>query len=112
LLDSTVHSVIQRRVHGRGEDGDLFGEIAAAVRDVPGRERERRRRVARMEDARIDDTHPPTGLRIRLLEERPPRAARVMLDAERYGVIDAELSRMRRSMHEHLIDAFRARLYA
>jgi Zn-dependent protease with chaperone function len=112
LLAPTVDSVVKRRMHGSNADGDLFDEIGAAVDGIPERERERRRRVARLEDARLDATHPPTGLRIRLLEERPRRESRVASDAARRAAIDAELVRFRRRFEERLVEAHRDRLYA
>jgi hypothetical protein len=68
-------------------------------RRVPERELERRRRAARLGHARLDVTHPPTGLRIRLLESRPRAAARVRLDLEDVAAIDRELEPFRRSVH-------------
>jgi Zn-dependent protease with chaperone function len=112
LLASTVDGVVNRRMHARDEGGDLFDEIAAAVDGVPERERDRRRRVARLEDARLNVTHPPSGLRIRLLEERPRREGRVSANAARRATVDGELARFRRRFQEQLVEAHRDRLYA
>jgi len=112
LLAPTVDGVVQRRMHSSNGDGDLFDEIEAAVESIPERERERRRRVARLEDARLDATHPPTGLRIRLLEERPRREPRVAADVARRAAVDAELAHFRRQFQERLVEAHRDRLYA
>ena len=50
LLDSTFRSVIQRGAYGgRATERDAFEELVAAFAAVPERERERRRRVARLE---------------------------------------------------------------
>src|SRR5207253_6289128 len=90
LLDSTVANVVQRVAQGRGAP-DLFCELERALEDVPPHEREQRRRSARLEETRLEATHPPTGQRIRLLEERPAATGRVTLDADRNARIDAEL---------------------
>ncbi|HEY2937373.1 MAG TPA: M48 family metallopeptidase [Gaiellaceae bacterium] len=112
LLAPTVDGVVQRRMHASNGDGDLFDEIEAAVDGIPERERERRRRVARLEDARLDATHPPTGLRLRLLEERPRPEPRVAADVARRTAVDAELAHFKRQFQERLVEAHRDRLYA
>jgi Zn-dependent protease with chaperone function len=111
LLEPTVRSVAQRLVHDRDSDADVFDEITRAVAIVPERERERRRRVARLESARLDATHPPTGLRIRLLEDRPNQTAQLTLSPIEAAAIDQELRRFRGAFHDNLLDAYRDKLY-
>ena len=75
------------------------------------RERERRRRIARLEDSRLDATHPPTASRIAVLEGRPFNEARVVLAADASARIDEELARYRKEITSRLIDEHRDRLY-
>ena len=112
LLTGFVDGVARRVAIGRAQDVDVFGEISRAVAEVPPRERERRRRAARLEHARLDVTHPPTGLRIHLLEERPAAAGDIHLDAAGAAAIDGEVGRFKRPLQAQLLDAQRDRLYA
>jgi len=64
-----------------------------------------------LEESRLSDTHPPTGMRIRLLEQRPPQAPEVTLDRERSDQIDAELRRLRSPLGERLVELHKASLY-
>jgi Zn-dependent protease with chaperone function len=92
-------------------DGDLFVELARELAAVPEYERERRRRVARLAEARLSDTHPPTAMRIRLLEEHGVRTAVVELDDARSAAIDDELRFLQRALVRKAHDAYRDRLY-
>jgi hypothetical protein len=78
---------------------------------VPDRERERRRRVARREDARLGETHPPSGKRIELLERRPRVAPAVVLDATRSTAIDLELATRRTAAGRQLLEEYREAIY-
>jgi hypothetical protein len=66
--------------------------------------------VARLETARLAATHPPTALRIRVLESRPAEEPRVVLDAERSAAIDAELAVFHREIEERMLDDYRAKI--
>jgi Zn-dependent protease with chaperone function len=113
LLGRVVEEPARRRaVTGVRDAAGLLDEARAAVVAVPERERERRRRVARLEGTRLLDTHPPSGLRIALLEQRPHRPARVTLDAAASERIDAELSVHVPEVERRLLDACAGRLYA
>jgi Zn-dependent protease with chaperone function len=94
-----------------GAEGDLFSVASAKFAAVPERERERRRRVARLEETRLDDSHPPTAFRIRMLEERPRQEPKVVLGDERSAAIDRELARFRPAFQERLIEDYRDSLY-
>ncbi len=100
-------------VHHAARDGaDALLERALRELDaVPERERERRRRVARLESARLDATHPPTAFRIELVEARGKQEPKVILDPGRSAAIDAELQPRRRAVEQTLVDEYRASLY-
>ena len=90
---------------------DAFDELNAAIVEVPARERERRRRIARLEEARLDDTHPPTARRIELLERRPRQAGRVVAGDDRAAAVDEELRRLRPCLQARLVDDYRDALF-
>ena len=112
LLSPTVRFAVQRTAHDRSNRTDLFELLAATIALVPGRELERRRRVARLENARLSSTHPPTAKRIVLLEERASREPRVICTPEASAAIDEETSGLRKSVQIELVDAYRDSLYA
>jgi Zn-dependent protease with chaperone function len=107
LLDSTFRGVVQRAARS---ESDLFDELRLAVERVPERERLRRRRVARLESARLDASHPPTAKRIALLEQRPHVAGNGHNPPAQ--IIDEELRPLRAALQERIIDAYRASVHA
>lgn len=112
LLGSAVSGLVKFGADPASKPStDLFEQIRAHMALVPDRERERRRRVARLEDARLDVTHPPTGLRIRLLEERPVDEPAVSLSQAGSDSIDFELAPLRPALQERLLDEYRDSLY-
>ena len=111
LLASTFAGVVQRLAHDGARPHDLVAEISAAFGAVPPREVERRRRAARLEEARLDVTHPPTGMRIALLESRPENAALVDLSEAASAAIDEELRPYAAQAQRRLMDEYRASLY-
>jgi Zn-dependent protease with chaperone function len=109
LLASTFQLAVQQAAHENATD--VLDRVRQSLRRVPDRERERRRRVARLEQTRLDDTHPPTGMRIALIEGRPPQQPRVVLNEARSRRIDAELEPLVNRVDRELLDAYRSRLY-
>ena len=67
--------------------------------------------MARLENARLGETHPPTGKRITLLESRPRTEPVVTLDAERSAAIDDELAPLRPALERTLVDEYRDSLF-
>jgi hypothetical protein len=111
LFETSLETEVQRASREGGENVDVFDELRHAVRAAPAREIERRRRVARLAESRLDDTHPPSGMRIELLERRPHETGMVMLSAEDSAVIDDELRPLRAELQRLLVDEFRSSLY-
>jgi Zn-dependent protease with chaperone function len=104
----------QHAVQRAALDDDALGaldRVRAALDTVPARERERRRRIARLEHARLEDTHPPTGMRLALLEARPPLPPIVTLDRVASERIDAELAPLAPAAGRELVDRYRASLH-
>ena len=110
LLESVFELAVQRAAQSSGEP-DLFDSLAQAVRAVPAREIERRRRVARLADSRLDATHPPTGSRIELLEGRPKETGTLFLSEQKASAIDSELRPSFKAMQRSLVDDFRSSIH-
>ena len=89
-LDATVELVTQRTV-ATSTQATLFADLRQRVAALPSRELERLRRVARLEESRLDATHPPTGLHIALLEARPVQAPTLSLSALQGRALQEEL---------------------
>ncbi|MDX6555661.1 MAG: hypothetical protein QOD86_1856 [Miltoncostaeaceae bacterium] len=111
LLLTPLWSAVVRGATVRREDVDLFARLREAFENVPERERERRRRVARLEDTRLDLTHPPSGARIELLEARPPRPEVITLSAYDSAAIDEELRPLRPALAATALDESAGLLY-
>jgi Zn-dependent protease with chaperone function len=111
LLLGSVHALaLQRAAHGAGADG-LFAALRDAFESVPEREQARRRAVARREGTRLDATHPPTGMRIALLERGPAQPPRVILDGARASRLEAEIATLEPQLAAEMIDRERGRHY-
>lgn len=87
-----------------GETADPIGQIVAKVRTMPERERERIRRLERLEGSRLDATHPPTLYRIEVIEAQPDPSPLLVLSHGESTAIDAELERFREPMGRRLVD--------
>lgn len=111
LLASTFMLAVQQAAHADA-DVDVLGHATEALRAVPDRERERRRRVARLEHVRLNDTHPPTGMRIAMLEGRPVQQPAVTLNSAWSARIEAELEPMHERIGREVLDAYRGSLYS
>ncbi len=91
LARSAVETAVTRAAL-RGDRPDpwaVAGESLAAI-DAAGRAS--RRTAAERERARVDDSHPQTWMRLRLVDERPWVSAGVVLDLGTRRAIDAELA--------------------
>lgn len=72
-------------------DETLWPRLAEHLASVPPRERERLRRVSALDWHQQDSTHPPTHLRIELLDRRGPSVAKVVLDERTESAVEREL---------------------
>jgi Zn-dependent protease with chaperone function len=108
LLAGVLDATLQRHDFGPRVDGrEAIALLRSAVRDVPERERERRRRVARMEGVRAGATHPPTGRRIEVVQRRPPQRAAIVLDGVRAAAVARELSAHEGELGRELVERWR-----
>lgn len=106
MLESTFRGTVQHA--SRRRDSDLFAELATVAASIPERERLRRHRVARLEEARLNATHPPTARRIDLLERRRHREPELSPELTDF---DAELAHRRADLQSTLVDRYRAAVY-
>lgn len=70
---------------------DMWAMVSADMAALSQEDVLRRRSAPPMQASRIDDSHPATPLRIRLLASRPAESAAVVMDAEMQAAVDAEL---------------------
>ena len=91
LIDDALETVIRReaRAKGSGAAWRSAAEIARAnlAAAVPSL-----RQLSRRDETSLFATHPPTGLRARMLETRPQHAAGVVLTEQQAERIDREIA--------------------
>jgi Zn-dependent protease with chaperone function len=75
----------------RDPSADIWVAEKDYLADLPETERQRIRRNAERAFHRTDDSHPPTQLRIDLLDSRPEPAPLLALDEKLERLVDAEL---------------------
>ena len=91
LAGNSVQVAITRAA-ARADRPDVWQTVREQIDATPLTEIERRRRAAELERSRIDDTHPRTALRIRLIQLRPALEPAVFRDPGAWARIDAEMS--------------------
>lgn len=89
LAPSCAFALERARV--RGETVDSWALLRSHLQGMPARERERVRRVAARQGTSVDDTHPPTPLRLDMLRRGPRLTAEVVMGAGEAEAIDAEI---------------------
>jgi heat shock protein HtpX len=93
------------------ENQDLFAEVRKSVAAVPARELERIRRIEQKGNSRLDTSHPPTALRVKLLKAHPVAEPQVVITQADYDQIERELAVARERVQEKLVNAYRRSLY-
>jgi Zn-dependent protease with chaperone function len=104
------HAVAVRR-HALNTGGEFWNDRREALAGLPEPERERRRRLAARQRVCVDDSHPPTHLRIAALRGRPDAEPRVRLEADEEQRIQAELAPDYARIAKELRESARAALY-
>jgi Zn-dependent protease with chaperone function len=90
--------------------GDLLAESGVRVSATPDREIRRMRRVSRLRMSRADGSHPPTALRIDLIEAGPRRPPLVTVSEADMRGIDAELAPMLERVVPAIATRYRGRI--
>lgn len=91
LPDNSVNTAITRAA-ARPDRPDVWQTVREQIDSTPPIEVERRRRTAVLERSRMDQSHPGTALRIRLIQSRPQLEPAVRRDSGAWGRTDAEMS--------------------
>ncbi|WP_110513999.1 M48 family metallopeptidase [Herpetosiphon llansteffanensis] len=89
-LDDSCHLAIQRAVLSPAKP-HILQSMAEHVATIPAHERERLRRVARLEGSLLDASHPPTAHRIEFLSTIAPRQALIQAEPTAMSSITNEL---------------------
>jgi Zn-dependent protease with chaperone function len=103
-------TAVRRHSLGAGRQ-EFWDERRAALASLPEIERERRRRIAARQRLRVDESHPPTHLRIAVLSRRPEADPRIRLEAGEEANIQAELTPDYARVAKELREKARAALY-
>jgi hypothetical protein len=111
LARPVVDHAVQRAARNRDPADNFRETLVEAMEAIPARERDRRRRAAILERTRARATHPPTAMRIGLLESRIEMPPRVELGQSRSQSIDTELAARYAAAGERRFDQFRDSLY-
>jgi hypothetical protein len=110
LTTADSHTVTVRR-HALGTGVEFWNDRREALASLPEPERERRRRMAARQRLRVDESHPPTHLRIAVLQGRPEAEPRIRLEADEEDRIKAELAPDYTRVAKELRESARAALY-
>ncbi|MEU7028142.1 M48 family metallopeptidase [Streptomyces sp. NPDC046275] len=103
LVSGSIEAALHREIVGartragararrEAQADGLWERVAVAARSVPRHEYERLRRVAELRGHCVDDTHPPTHLRLRHLARAEPRPPVLVLTPARAAALDTELT--------------------
>lgn len=89
----------------------LWTKQRELIAKIPALELERRRRIAAITEHRVDRSHPPTQLRIMLLNELPATEPKISLTTQRTELIEAELGPLYAKIAVQLAAPYRAAHY-
>jgi Zn-dependent protease with chaperone function len=92
-------------------DADFFVDFAQRLTTFPELERERIKRLERLQSSRLDTTHPPTVFRIDFLNAHFVETGKVSLSSPDFDTINKELSRVHKSIQKQLVSAYKSSLY-
>jgi Zn-dependent protease with chaperone function len=92
VLDDTLSMLVKREARSGAAPATWPATVGAALDEARPKMALRRQLSARR-DTSLFASHPPSGLRARVVDERHPESASVVLDTATNGRIDAELAR-------------------
>ncbi len=90
---------------------DLFSEIRRDILNLPEHEKERIRRIAKLEKSRLDTTHPPTFFRTEFLKNHFVKDTKILLSEEISNKIEEEISKIESQIQFDAIDKYKTYLY-
>ena len=94
------------RFAARREANDLWETERAFFRDFSPKEWERLRRLDARRGTSVDSTHPPTNLRITLLQAAPPAPGRMKISTDEAAAISNEIESGFRLVAEQMTSRF------
>jgi Zn-dependent protease with chaperone function len=106
LVADSIESAAQRAALD-GRRPDLGDAILARVAGIDAAQRAAARRVASEDRRSVDDSHPPTIDRLRLIESLEPAPAGIVLDAARDRAVAEELAPALAQAFKRLGDDYR-----
>ena len=109
-LAPLVQFTVQNAATGSSHEG-LLQLLRKRCDMLPPAEWKRLDRVGRLEQSRLDCTHPPTSLRIALLEARVVAQPTVQIDLDTWRRLESALARLDPTATRMLIVNYRDRLY-
>lgn len=109
-LGNRFESVLHR-ISLRNEKSDLFEEFRKDILSLPSHEKEKIRRVGKLEKSRLDATHPPTFFRVEFLKNHSEKNAKISLTEEKAKQIDEEILKIQSQIQINIIDKYKAALY-
>ena len=90
---------------------DAIKELQEEFERIAHKEFERMRRLAEMEEIRLDANHPPTAFRIKLLKAREFREPKLELGENENTALTEELSSFKKVVNRRLMDEYLRTLY-
>jgi Zn-dependent protease with chaperone function len=103
--------LILHKVSLRDEKRDLFKEFRQDILSLPPGEKERIRRIGKLEKSRLDATHPPTVFRAEFLKNHSEKNMTFSLTQEKAEQIDEEIFKIQSKIQTDITDKYKAALY-
>jgi Zn-dependent protease with chaperone function len=101
---------LQKTVLSSGKT-NFFHEILEQVNMIPKKEFERIKLVERMEESKLDVTHPPTAYRISLMEQQKSFSPKITLSESDSFQIEKEMDLAKNNIEKKLINDYKKFLY-
>ncbi|MGV2939455.1 M48 family metallopeptidase [Mesobacillus sp. LC4] len=86
---------------------NLFDAVHEQIKRMPDREKERLSRLAQLETAKLDSTHPPTFYRIQLLEKLKAAPSSSAIGKSTLAMMQKELGTQQTRIQEEVIENYR-----
>lgn len=99
-------SVIQK-VSLSQDSINFFDEFKTLVSNIPEKEKERIKRLEKIEDLQLNATHPPTFLRMQFLKDKFVKEHKSILSKHEFQKIDNELKCKQEEIQNILINIYR-----
>ena len=102
-LSEIVDAAIQELALNQ-PDLDIKTKLFGVVNELGDEDLERYRETSRREEWQVDSTHPPTALRVDMLQLQHARPPKDLLSAEEWSLFDEEVVRLVALMRQELVN--------